>query len=91
MLIHGLAEHLGCYEELGCRMAAENFLAFGHDHRKLFLSFFFSFPSSLNVTDDSQSQLDRLKKNIIISHDCTLFKRTLILLSHLSGMADHHQ
>jgi alpha-beta hydrolase superfamily lysophospholipase len=38
MLIHGLAEHLGCYEELGCRMAAENFLAFGHDHRK-FLSF----------------------------------------------------
>jgi hypothetical protein len=44
MLIHGLAEHLGCYEELGCRMAAENFLAFGHDHRKLFLSFFFFFP-----------------------------------------------
>jgi hypothetical protein len=37
MLIHGLAEHLGVYDELGCRMAAENFLAFGHDHRKLFL------------------------------------------------------
>lgn len=89
MLIHGLAEHLGCYEELGCRMAAENFLAFGHDHRKLFLSFLSH--STLNViTDDSQSQLDRLKK-IIISHDCTLFKRTLILLSHLSWMADHHQ
>lgn len=34
MLIHGLAEHLGCYDELGCRMAAENFLAFGHDHGK---------------------------------------------------------
>ncbi|XP_057369577.1 monoglyceride lipase-like [Daphnia carinata] len=32
MLIHGLAEHLGCYDELGCRLAAENFLAFGHDH-----------------------------------------------------------
>jgi len=45
MLIHGLAEHLGCYDELGCRLAAENFLAFGHDHRKLLLLlFFFHFP-----------------------------------------------
>lgn len=34
MLIHGLAEHLGCYDELGCRLATENFLAFGHDHGK---------------------------------------------------------
>lgn len=37
MLIHGLAEHLGCYDELGSRMSAENFLAFGHDHRKFLL------------------------------------------------------
>ena len=35
MLIHGLAEHLGCYDELGCRFAAENFLAFGHDHGEI--------------------------------------------------------
>lgn len=38
MLIHGLAEHLGVYDELGCRLAAENFLAFGHDHGKPFIT-----------------------------------------------------
>jgi len=32
ILIHGFAEHLECYEELGSRLAKENILAYGHDH-----------------------------------------------------------
>ena len=32
ILIHGFAEHLECYEELGSRLAQENILAYGHDH-----------------------------------------------------------
>lgn len=32
MIVHGLAEHLGNYDMLGNRLAAENILAFGHDH-----------------------------------------------------------
>lgn len=32
IVIHGLAEHLGVYDELGQRLAADNMLAFGHDH-----------------------------------------------------------
>lgn len=39
ILIHGLAEHLGPYDELARRLAAENLLAFGHDHgNRLLLS-----------------------------------------------------
>lgn len=32
MLIHGFAEHLAVYDELGLRLAAEGALVFGHDH-----------------------------------------------------------
>ncbi|KAK2721648.1 monoglyceride lipase-like [Artemia franciscana] len=32
MLIHGLAEHLQWYDELGRKFAKEGILAFGHDH-----------------------------------------------------------
>lgn len=37
IVIHGLAEHLGVYDELGQRLAADNMLAFGHDHGERFL------------------------------------------------------
>ena len=32
MLIHGFAEHLAVYDELGLRLAAQGALVFGHDH-----------------------------------------------------------
>ncbi len=32
IVIHGFAEHLGPYDDLCRRLAAENMLAFGHDH-----------------------------------------------------------
>jgi len=32
IIVHGFAEHLECYNELGSRLAAENILAYGHDH-----------------------------------------------------------
>lgn len=47
ILIHGLAEHLGPYDELGQRLAAENLLAFGHDHGNNHLFIFSSFYLSL--------------------------------------------
>ena len=34
IIVHGFAEHLECYNELGSRLAAENILAYGHDHGK---------------------------------------------------------
>lgn len=59
MLIHGLAEHLGCYDELGCRLATENFLAFGHDHGKpIFFCFLVSsqFFLLLNTVSNDSDQ-----------------------------------
>ena len=35
LIVHGLAEHLACYEPLACRLASEKILAFGHDHGTL--------------------------------------------------------
>jgi hypothetical protein len=39
ILSHGYSEHLGLYQELGSLLAAEGFLAFGHDHGNVLLPF----------------------------------------------------
>ena len=32
IICHGFGEHLGWYDEIGMLLAANGFLAFGHDH-----------------------------------------------------------